>query len=409
MSNSKTIAIITMALMLGCDDSGVRSQSDFSSDVDGVKTNVNSFSATMRDALRSYWNQEVAYDEARGIRLDLTIKRDIQNYLSETIVRMSGTNTAIIGMGVALDLVRDGAILAMSSCGMPTNDFPLACSYAYEPGAVIMPITAALAFDVDLVQPSTAINTDRNEERYYKLPNDGGRTWPATMTIEESVLRSSNICMGKVGHDLGAESLYAGLSAFGFGRGTTLCCQKDNSGFLPRSDRIDKASRSRIPIGMGFSATLLQVARAYAILARNGAYVEPYIVASGTDKHGDRRDVRKYESVAVIKESSAKAVKEILRQIPAANGPVPNAAVAGVDIAGKTGTSLCREGYGYSPDTFSSTFVGFFPASSPKFLVAIAFVSKRESGNVLHQGCGRPAMAFAAVASYLQHRKEESK
>ena len=63
-------------------------------------------------------------------------------------------------------------------------------------------------------------------------------------------------------------------------------------------------------------------------------------------------------------------------------GTAPEAAVAGYDIAGKTGTAEKPENGVYSKDKFVASFVGFAPAQDPQLLVAVIV----DEPKVVHSG-----------------------
>ena len=77
-------------------------------------------------------------------------------------------------------------------------------------------------------------------------------------------------------------------------------------------------------------------------------------------------------------------------------GTAPEAAVAGYDIAGKTGTAEKPENGVYSKDKFVASFVGFAPADNPKLLVAVIV----DEPKVVHSGGEVAAPAFEKIASF---------
>ena len=337
-----------------------------------------------------------------GIEVDTTIDRRLQRKLTEILCRNADTNDTGVGISVILR-VEDGAVLAMADCGDEMRDVPLALCYAYEPGAVMMPLTAAIAIEKDIARMDTPISTKRDDERYYKLPGDGGHVWPKMLSMGDAVVRSSCIVMGKVGYDLGEEQVYDGFTSFGLGQTTRLGCVGENCGVLIRRRRWDRVLRSRIPNGQGVEVTLLQLARAYAVLACGGVYVEPYVVSCV--RSGNRVVYRhvKPEARQVVSKDTSEEVLKVLAKVPTYEGSAPCAAVPGVSVAGKTGTvqradpDACH----YFSDRFCATFVGCFPAVEPHYIVCIMIETRRIDGESRHQGRGRPAAAFAEIVSYM--------
>ena len=58
-------------------------------------------------------------------------------------------------------------------------------------------------------------------------------------------------------------------------------------------------------------------------------------------------------------------------------------------------------------DKYIASFAGLFPAGDPKYVLVVCYETKRTDGTpYLHLGGGRPAMAFAEIASRtLQNTK----
>jgi cell division protein FtsI (penicillin-binding protein 3) len=61
----------------------------------------------------------------------------------------------------------------------------------------------------------------------------------------------------------------------------------------------------------------------------------------------------------------------MLEMVAQPGGTAPQAQVSGYRVAGKTGTAHKLEGNGYAKNRYLSTFVGYAPASSPRFVIAV--------------------------------------
>jgi cell division protein FtsI (penicillin-binding protein 3) len=113
--------------------------------------------------------------------------------------------------------------------------------------------------------------------------------------------------------------------------------------------------------GHGISVSLLQLARAYTVFARDGELVPLTLVKTGTVASGEK----------ILSTETARAVRGMLEQAVQNAGTGPRARIMGWRVAGKTGTAHKQENGGYAADKYISSFVGFAPASAPRVVIAV--------------------------------------
>jgi cell division protein FtsI (penicillin-binding protein 3) len=77
------------------------------------------------------------------------------------------------------------------------------------------------------------------------------------------------------------------------------------------------------------------------------------------------------EGKRVISRNTALAVSEMLELVAQPGGTATQARINGYRVAGKTGTAHKLEGNGYAKNRYLSTFVGYAPASNPRFVIAV--------------------------------------
>jgi cell division protein FtsI (penicillin-binding protein 3) len=127
----------------------------------------------------------------------------------------------------------------------------------------------------------------------------------------------------------------------------------------------------------------MQVAAAYAALASGGVYHRPTLVAR--PGAGER----------VVREPTARTVVRMLEQaVEGETGTGKRARVAGVRLAGKTGTADLTEPGGKS--SLYASFVGIVPSDRPRFVILVgAEVAGRDDAT----GGALAAPAFARLAA----------
>ena len=342
-----------------------------------------------------------------GADIHLTVDHNLQ-YEAESALAWGVKE---FGAGSGWCLVMDsttGAILAMAS--LPDFD-PLrfgrtpdaaklnrVTNLTYEPGSVMKVITAAAAVDTGLVKPETLYPTNRDDDRYYRLPGDGRHVWDPQMSVKDAVAKSSNIVIGKVGCDLGPERLWTYMDAFGFGHRTGIELPGEESGILPFWKKWDKVKWSRAPIGQGVSVTAIQLASAYQAIANNGLRLRPYIVDRVVDHDGN--DLYRHVPVPAgrpISAATARTVRSMMLGVASPAGTARRAAIRGYSVAGKTGTAQKVINGRYSDTLFRATFCGIVPASDPRLviLVTLDFDENRQ----FHQGGNSSGPVFKRLAT----------
>ena len=341
-----------------------------------------------------------------GADIYLTVDHNIQYEVESALKWGMEEFGAASGWCVVMDPAT-GAILALAS--RPDFD-PLAfgrapdaakvnrvTNFTYEPGSVMKVITVAGAIDMGLVRADTKYSTNRNDERYYRLPGDGSHVWEPMMTVGGAVVHSSNIVVGKIGSDMGPKNLWTYMTRFGFGAKTGVELPGEEVGIIRDWKKWDKATWSRAPIGQGVSVTAIQLCSAYQAIANNGLRMKPYIVDKIVDYRGE--EVYRHTPTPAgrpIKESTAREMRKIMLGVASPAGTARRAAIRGYSVAGKTGTAQKVINGHYSDSLFRATFCGMVPASDPKLviLVTLDFDEKRK----FHQGGNSSGPVFRRIA-----------
>ena len=341
-----------------------------------------------------------------GADIYLTVDHNIQYEVESALKWGMEEFGAASGWCVVMDPAT-GAILALAS--RPDFD-PLAfgrasdaakvnrvTNFTYEPGSVMKVITVAGAIDMGLVRADTKYPTNRNDERYYKLPGDGSHVWEPMMTVGDAVVHSSNIVVGKIGSDMGPKNLWTYMTRFGFGTKTGIELPGEEVGIIRDWKKWDKATWSRAPIGQGVSVTAIQMCSAYQAIANNGFRMKPYIVDKIVDYRGE--EVYRHTPTPAgrpIKESTAREMRKIMLGVASPAGTARRAAIRGYSVAGKTGPAQKVINGHYSDSLFRATFCGMVPASDPKLviLVTLDFDEKRK----FHQGGNSSGPVFRRIA-----------
>jgi cell division protein FtsI (penicillin-binding protein 3) len=362
----------------------------------------------MRDARRRelYDKRIVSIDPIPGADIYLTIDHNIQFEVEDALKWGVGEYGAGSGWCIVMDPAT-GAILAMAS--LPDFD-PVsygrtgdsekvnrAIAFNFEPGSVMKVITAAAAIDLGVVTPQTMYSTNRNDDRYYRLPNDSHAMDPR-ISVKDAIVHSSNIVIGKLGYDLGPERLWNYMRRFGFGAKTGIELPGEQYGILHNWRKWDKATWSRAPIGQGISVTAIQMASAYQAIANDGVRMKPYIVQRVIDADGDELYRHEPRSLgACVSAATAQTMRKMMIDVATPGGTARRAAIRGYTVAGKTGTAQKAIGGKYAPGLYRATFCGMIPAMDPQLLVLVTL--DFDKCTRYHQGGNSAGPVFRRIAT----------
>jgi len=120
--------------------------------------------------------------------------------------------------------------------------------------------------------------------------------------------------------------------------------------------------------GHGIAVSLVQLARAYTMFARDGDIVPLSLVKVAAIPQGQR----------VFSEKTAQEMRRMLEMAVQPGGTAPLAQIMGYSVGGKTGTAHKPENGGYAENKYIASFVGFAPASRPRLLVGVAIDEPRD-------------------------------
>ncbi|MBI5534150.1 MAG: hypothetical protein HY898_15615 [Deltaproteobacteria bacterium] len=253
-----------------------------------------------------------------------------------------------------------GTILVLSPSGEVLADAGGRSDQAYVTGSTMKTISLAAAIDEGVVTESDVFDCSHGE-RGGKVLSDAKPLGQAK--LPELVSTSSNVGFAQIFDRLGGRRLDSTLRRFHFSTPPALAA-------APSGDW----DGALIAIGATMTATPRQVALAYSVLADGG--------------HG------------IVKPGTASRVTALLEGVVASEqGTGRKAAVAGVRVAGKTGSSEWTSPEG-KKSTYAS-FVGYAPADHPRYVI---FVGVESPTGKEPWGGSVAGPVFARIAAHALRR-----
>ncbi|UCG38000.1 MAG: penicillin-binding protein 2 [bacterium] len=275
----------------------------------------------------------------------------------------------------------------------------------YPPGSTFKVVTAIAAL------MEKAVAEDENlfcsggyyyGRRIYRDWRPGGH---GRVNMHKGIVESCDVYFYQMGERVGMDALAMWASVLGLGRKTGIDLPGEAEGLIPSPDWKNR-ERGEVwfpgetlsaSIGQGYVlVTPLQLANLYATIARSGMHMDPFLVSGISDVNGMelyRRDPTVKRETEIPDEVWNTVTGSLQGVVGESRGTGRAAAVAGLKVAGKTGTAQVvrlqdMEGRDEEEIPYElrdhAWFAGFAPADRPR-VVAVVVVE--------HGGHGASAAA----------------
>ncbi len=328
--------------------------------------------------------------DGKDIRLALDSKVQYLAYsqLKQAVI----DNRAKAGGAIVLD-TRNGEILALVNWPTynPNNRERLsgaqlrnrAVTDSFEPGSTLKPFTIAQALESGKIRFDTLINCAPGKLTIGTATISDAHPHGA-LTVAQVIQKSSNVGAAKIAAMLSAKQMWDMFDAIGFGQVPRLGFPGEVGGRLRPWKSWRPIEQATMSYGHGISVSLMQLARAYSVFAREGD-IAPLSLT--------RADAVPLATTPVFSQQTVREVRAMLEMAVQPGGTAPRAQVPGYRVAGKTGTAYKLEGGQYAKK-YVASFVGLAPVSDPRLVVAIMI---DEPGGAQHYGGDVAGPVFSAV------------
>lgn len=269
----------------------------------------------------------------------------------------------------------------------------------YPPGSTIKPLMALAGLENGVIQPTDQIFCGGSyslpgSRHRYREPRRGGTH--GTVEMRRAVMKSCDVYFYRLANTLGIQRIHDSMARMGFGEPTGIDIEGERGGIMPSPAWKKTAFSTReqqvwfpgetviVGIGQGYwTATLLQLAKATALLAMRGQPYQPRLVRALVDPATGKVDEKKARSLPRIELQHPENWEIIVdAMVAVTTGGTASLAARGASysIAGKTGTAqVFSVGQAEKYDEKEvaerlrdhAVFVAFAPAESPRLAVAV--------------------------------------
>ncbi|MGO4477106.1 peptidoglycan D,D-transpeptidase FtsI family protein [Massilia sp. 2TAF26] len=329
-----------------------------------------------------------------GKDLTLSVDSKLQYIAFNSIKNAVEKFHAKAGAAVVLD-VHTGEVLALANWPTydPNNRAHLTgeqlrnrvITDTFEPGSTLKPFTVALALDKGLITPRSTFDTGNG--RYLT----GGHVIRDThahgvIDVGTIIQKSSNIGTTKISEMLSAEEMWEMFTKVGFGQAPRYGFPGAAAGRVRPYKSWRTVAKANMSFGQGISMSLLQLAHAWLVFARDGDII-PLSFQKVTEKPVGQQ---------IVSAKTASQMRVMVESVVSPEGTASQAQVAGYRVGGKTGTAQKVVDGRYSQTHYVGNFAGIVPMSNPRFVIAVMI---DDPSGPFHTGGAVAAPTFATLAA----------
>ena len=321
-------------------------------------------------------SKETLFSDLNGKNIHLTIDADLNFILNDEMKAQFKNVNAYEAYGLIMD-PNSGKILAVAAFSkdkdlLRNNIF----QSQYEPGSIFKPLIVAAAMNEGFITANTQFNVgDGRIVRSKKTIRESSRSTRGVITTREVIMKSSNIGMVLIS-DYFTDALFEQyLKDFGLYDKTGVDFPNELKPYTTSYENWDGLKKNNMAFGQGIAITPIQMITAFSAVVNGGTLYKPYLVEKITDGEGI---VIRRNTPTVVRKVLSEKVSESMRSILADTvdkGTGKRARIEGYLVGGKTGTAQLSGGKtGYIKNEYLSSFIGFFPADKPKYVIMAMFM-----------------------------------
>ncbi|MFD5494239.1 peptidoglycan D,D-transpeptidase FtsI family protein [Streptomyces sp. NPDC001812] len=261
----------------------------------------------------------------------------------------------------------------------------------YPPGSTFKVLTAAAALEEGLYK-SADEKTDTPlpwimPGTTTALPNDGDIPCEDA-TLREALRVSCNTVFGKIGADLGNDTMLEYAKKFGFTEEQFVPVRSSASVF---SDDMNESQTALSSIGQFNTATTpLQMAMVTAAIANNGTLMKPYMVDELQAPSLDTIEKTDPEQLSEPMSAENAQILQSMMETVVSEGTGSNAKIDGVTVGGKTGTAQHGVDNSENPYAWFISYAKGEDGSSPVAVAVIIEDDDAVRGDISGGGLAAP-------------------
>ena len=338
------------------------------------------------DARRKGMDSRVQQAPTPGATLELTLDLYLQYIVERELAAGVEANHANGGTAIVMD-PHNGEILALAS--YPTfnpnvvqqaNEAAIrdrAIQDVYEPGSTFKIVTASAALEDGLLRIDDLIDTNPGMITFpgrKPITEDKHHNY-GILTVEDVVVRSSNVGAIKIGLRVGAERMGRYIRQFGFGQALLPDLAGQSRGIVWNPAKLNDSALASMSMGYQVGVTPVQMITAASVVANGGVLYQPHVVRAVV--RGDRRAPVPIQALRRVISPKTAALLTTIMEGVVERGTGKPANLDEYQVAGKTGTAAKLVNGRYSYSDYTVSFVGFVPSRNPALAILVVVDTPR--------------------------------
>lgn len=250
----------------------------------------------------------------------------------------------------------------------------------YMPGSTFKVITAAMAYEEDLVIENETFSCPGYHVVLGQKIKCHKTTGHGSLTFARGIQQSCNPVLMMMGSRIGQSRFYDYFNAFGYLDKTGIDLQGEGVSIFFEKENFTELDLAVTSFGQNFKISVMQHLSAISAVANGGYLVTPHLISEIRDDDGNV--IYSYETQVkrqIISEETSRIVSSVLEEGVATDGGAKNAYVAGYRVAAKTGTSEKKDTHDTDYTPYVCSTVAYAPADAPE-IAAIIMVDEPTEG-----------------------------
>jgi stage V sporulation protein D (sporulation-specific penicillin-binding protein) len=318
-----------------------------------------------------------------------TIEPTVQNFLEDELMSITNKYSPQSANGIIIN-PQTGEIYAMAH--LPTfdlNDFQNVSDSSiysnslvensYEFGSVVKPLVMAIGIDTGVLNASTPFNDKGSVVVGDRTIYNFDKRARGQIDLQQVLSQSLNTGMVFTEQKIGKENFKKYMLNYGLGQKSGIDLPNEATGLVSNLMSGRDVENANISFGQGISFSPITLVKALSSLGNGGYLIQPHLVKEVDYTNGAKKEVTfpKENQPQILKPATSEAISKMLVYSVDHVYGSGKYKMANYSIAAKTGTAQIPDpkNGGYYKNRNLHSFVGYFPAYNPQFLVFLSITA----------------------------------